>query len=137
MTFCQSIARTYLKRQAARRVIQRPGKPLSAMKAIPKDVRKDGKDHYWVLMGANKRCALCDGNTRRGCSKCQKGLHLKCFYKFHLEYLIIITLIYIYFLKFHMCILLFFILFFTINQTFLSFWPEVLSQLYIYYINII
>ena len=83
LAFKRYIAVTYMTRQRAKRVVHQPGRPLPAIKALPSDVRKDGKDHYQVAMPVNKRCALCKKGTKRGCSKCAVGLHDKCFIQFH------------------------------------------------------
>ena len=35
-------------RQIVRKSVHKPSIPMSAIKAMPKDVRKDGRDHYYV-----------------------------------------------------------------------------------------
>lgn len=44
----RSVVRTYMIRQVARKSVHKPSIPMSAIKAMPKDVRKDGRDHYYV-----------------------------------------------------------------------------------------
>ena len=62
------------------------GRPLGKAKAISKrvldEVRLDGKDHY-PRSSKMVRCALCHKQSRTRCSKCDVGVHQKCFEQFH------------------------------------------------------
>ncbi|KAL5256763.1 hypothetical protein ACHWQZ_G011882 [Mnemiopsis leidyi] len=48
-------------------------------KPVPEDVRFDGLEQ----IETQRRCALCNMKVKFICSKCNKGLHIKCFKGFH------------------------------------------------------
>ena len=55
----------------------------SCRKPVPADVRFDGFRHFSTESPTNKKCGHCGGTVRKWCSKCQRGLHDKCFNAFH------------------------------------------------------
>ncbi|XP_060801591.1 piggyBac transposable element-derived protein 3-like [Amyelois transitella] len=57
---------------------QKPSKPMSS-------TRYDGKDHWIVPIGTERRCAnQCGGKAKFQCLKCDVGLHPKCFMEYHI-----------------------------------------------------
>lgn len=64
-----------------------PGRPRAGpMKAlskrVPDEVRLDGLNHF-AQPSKERRCSLCRKKCRTQCSKCNIGLHRKCFEEFH------------------------------------------------------
>ncbi|ESO10122.1 hypothetical protein HELRODRAFT_167980 [Helobdella robusta] len=47
----------------------------STNKRVSIDVRTDRIDHFQSQLETQKRCAHCHKNTRKGCKKCNIGLH--------------------------------------------------------------
>ena len=57
-------------------------------KVMPKDhVRAGEKNHHWIRKGKQRKCAKkdCKGTSLYFCSKCNVGLHPKCFESFQFE----------------------------------------------------
>lgn len=48
-----------------------------------KDVRYDGLEHYVIPQAKQTRCFHCKMKTMTRCSKCDVGLHVKCFVSYH------------------------------------------------------
>ena len=44
---------------------------------------KDGMHHYVKRLESRRRCAECGKKTSFGCSKCNIGLDIDCFEKYH------------------------------------------------------
>lgn len=63
-----------------------PGRPRGRMRPlsrrIPDHIRLDGKNHY-AEPAKEVRCSLCGKKCRTQCSKCNVGVHRKCFEMFH------------------------------------------------------
>ncbi|XP_050497860.1 piggyBac transposable element-derived protein 3-like [Diabrotica virgifera virgifera] len=47
------------------------------------DIRFDRMDHLVIPQNKQTRCAHCHEKTTTRCSKCDKGLHVKCFLVYH------------------------------------------------------
>jgi len=59
------------------------GRILPPSRRVSSDIRSDRTNHYQSALETQKRCALCHKNTRRGCKKCDVGLHNHCFEEWH------------------------------------------------------
>lgn len=85
LEFRRSIAVSYLKRFG---VLPKPGRTISSTKMcnrVNNEVRFDQLGHTIVVSNTQLRCAQCPGKTTRKCSKCNIGLHDKCFEQFHIK----------------------------------------------------
>ena len=72
--------------------LQKYGKPASRNSAcgvpvqirVPAAVRTSGSaDDHSEVNCSQRRCGYCHQRTRKMCTKCNIGLHLKCWYSFH------------------------------------------------------
>jgi hypothetical protein len=49
----------------------------------PNDVRFDGTEHFIGRNPTQLRCAVCGKKVYKKCLKCNIGVHVECFSKFH------------------------------------------------------
>ena len=63
----------------------RPSLSKQAKKRVPDEIRKSNTGHYLerTEMGKQRKCAVCKVNVRKQCSRCDVGLHVDCFPKWH------------------------------------------------------
>ncbi|CAK1541427.1 unnamed protein product [Leptosia nina] len=80
------------RRNVAMIYLQKYGKPLTRKSdcglplqiRVPAEVRSSGSaDDHSQMDCSQRRCGYCHQRTRKMCGKCNVGLHLKCWYKFH------------------------------------------------------
>jgi len=85
LEFQRDICNVYYKRYAMERpaVGRSVGRPKELSVRVPQEVRSDGVDHYIKSSGTQRRCAVCGKKVRKQCMKCDAGLHMECFVKFH------------------------------------------------------
>ena len=84
LAFRRSVCKVYLMRFSQRVSLGRPvGRPLALHKRVPDAVRLDGTNHL-IQPGPTQRvCMQCKKKSTRICSKCNVGLHDRCFVAFH------------------------------------------------------
>src|SRR6476469_9304650 len=87
LEFRRNICNVYYKRCASSRPsLGRPlGRPQPLSTRVTVELRSDGISHELVSNDTQRRCAVCKSKSRRQCSKCNVGLHIDCFLKFHLS----------------------------------------------------
>ena len=78
--FRRYIARTYLPQYAKPPHKGLRGRPQQTLS----DIRYDGNNHWVVPQVKQTRCAHCHAKTTTRCEKCDIGLHVKCFKKYHI-----------------------------------------------------
>ena len=79
----QALVTVFLAQGKRRISIGRPRGPQRAIRMrVPDNIRLDGMHHY-ATSSSEVRCALCGGKRRTRCSKCDVGIHRKCFEEFH------------------------------------------------------
>lgn len=74
------------RRYLAVTLLRNHGLPPSQGKSTPKplsSVRYDNSNHWPVVNQTERRCANCPGKAKFICSKCNVGLHPKCFMVYH------------------------------------------------------
>lgn len=77
--------RREIKEELAVTLLQKYGKP-SYQRSQPKPlqgVRYDNTGHWPVVNATERRCGNCPGKAKFICSKCNIGLHPKCFQQYH------------------------------------------------------
>jgi len=83
LEFRRSVCNVYYTRYASNRLSGRPGgRPQPLSRRVPQEVRS-GTNHYIRSSGTQRRCAVCGLKVRRECTKCNVGLHIECFPRFH------------------------------------------------------
>ena len=86
LEFRRCIANTYFMQYAndARPKKTGPtGRPAALNVRVPADVRFDRMDHFVTDIPKQLRCAACPGKAKTKCIKCNVGLHVACFVRFH------------------------------------------------------
>lgn len=76
------------RRSLALSLLKRHGSSPHQGKIAPlpsNDVRFDGKNHWPMENENQRRCANCTGKAKFICSKCNIGLHPKCFQSYHTQ----------------------------------------------------
>lgn len=74
------------RRNLALTLLRKYGTPSSQGRSYPKplqDVRRDNLNHWPVEIATQRRCANCKKKAKCVCSKCNVGLHPKCFMEYH------------------------------------------------------
>ena len=80
----RTIARTYLTRAPKTKGASRPsGRTHDLDKQVSPAVRFNGQNHLIQPWKTQLRCASYGMKTMRRCSKCQVGVHDRCFQDFH------------------------------------------------------
>ena len=85
LAFRIEIVQTYLKQfMLPRSQSCRPcSRILPASRRVSIDVRIDRVDHYQSHLSTQRKYGVCKKNTRKGCKKCDCGLHYHCFKVWH------------------------------------------------------
>lgn len=76
------------RRALALTFLRKHGKPSLQGKIKPtplQDVRHDTCSHWPLEIPKQRRCAHCKGKAKFSCSKCNVGLHPKCFLEYHTQ----------------------------------------------------
>lgn len=82
----RAIVKVWLAQVPRRASSGRPqkGRPVAAAKRVPDAIRFDGKNHY-AMPSKQKWCAACGKHCNTMCTKCDIGLHRRCFELYHTE----------------------------------------------------
>lgn len=83
LSFRRYIAKSYLQGHGT--LPEKPGKKVAKATNphVTDEVRYDGNNHWIEEATGKPACAECGGRTCEKCSKCNVGLHVKCFKAFH------------------------------------------------------
>ena len=80
LTFRRSLATSLLRKNGApgkQGCVGRPGKPTAS------DPRYDNISHFICSQGKQTKCGHCHKKTTTRCIKCDRGIHVSCFLKYH------------------------------------------------------
>lgn len=74
------------RRALAKTILMQNKKPYTYQigRPIQNTLRYDRLDHYVIPQDRQTRCGECHQKTTTRCQKCNVGLHVKCFVKYHL-----------------------------------------------------
>lgn len=86
LDFRRYIVQSYLRGHGQPPAKRGPKGHKALSSRVTDEVRYDGLNHWIVDAGGHKpECAECGGRTSKKCDKCDLGLHVDCFKKFHVR----------------------------------------------------
>ena len=86
LAFRREVCAVYFGRHSVRANLGRPHVRVGPLdRRIPPEVRFDGAGHFIDRINTQRRCAECGGKATRVCTKCDVGLHDRCFVAFHTQ----------------------------------------------------
>ena len=87
LDYRRTVARAYLTLSSDLSDPKQQGRkalPKSSLTRVPVDIRLSGNHVIErTEMGRQRKCAICKANARKECKKCNVGLHMECFIKWH------------------------------------------------------
>lgn len=86
LEFRRAVCRTYFSRYVTVTKLdaaQSLGQPKRLKHRVLEEVHFDGLNHVIAACGKQRRCGWCSKKVTHVCTKCDTGLHIRCFADFH------------------------------------------------------